>query len=219
MITIKVNKKRMEIPTFKELTIKQYRQLLPYIADSGGLDIVRYISITKNIDYTKALHFHVQGLELFSTLLGTFKFIKGDSEPVKDISYIENSIPDLIIKCRGKIYDFYKFKPKAIGYRILVEQYMKTNLSVLDLYAFVAACIIESSFDYDKTVELKEELENYSAFKILSIGAFFLHKLKMQEKRGTVILRWLRKILLTNTVQRNHKLVLTDYRNISISKK
>lgn len=219
MIKIKLDKKQVEVPTFNELTVKQYREILPYIANSGGLDILRYISITTGVDYRKSLHFKVHGLGRLQQMMGTFRFIKGDSEPVNDLSYIENNSPKLLMKVRGKFYDFSKFKPKAVGFRILLEEFYKTKPNIIDLYLFMAASMFTETFDYSEVLELKGEFEDYGAFKILSFGSFFLHKWKRQEFKESILSRLLKRAILTNTRLKNHKLVLTDFRNINLLKR
>lgn len=219
MITIRINNKKVLIPKFEDLTVKQYRDLLPHIATSGLLDVLRYISITTGIDYEESKNSEFKGLDVLNDLMGDFRFIAGANEQIKSINYIEGVKPKMLMKVRGKYIDLRKFKPKAIGYRILVEQFIKTEPSVLDLYVFMCAAVLHSNFDYDEIIEFKEYLEDHPAYEVLSIGAFFFIKLKKGENKGRRLLTWLRKVLLTNMLTTRPQLVLTNSINIKLPKK
>ena len=219
MIKIKINKSSVNIPRFNELTVAEYRELLPHISKTGMINVVKYISVTTGIDYKSTLKMEVDGLGLLNSSLGDFKFIAGADEFVNGINYIESLKPSLIQKYKGKIYDFRRKKPKEVGYRILLEQYLLEEPSYLDLYLFMSAAMLCESFDYDEVIEVKTNLENKNAFDILAFGAFFFKKWKRKESKESLLSKVLRKVILMTMPQRKTKLVLIDLKSIRRLKK
>lgn len=209
-LQIKINNKLVAVPTYSELTIKQYKALLPYISKGNGLDIVRYISIVTGQDYRKALHFEFKNINRLNEALGTFKFIAGDTEIVRDLCYIEGNKPQLLIRYGGKIHDLRNLSVSKVGYRIVLEQFMQSKPNYVQLYQFMCALVLHSNFDYAEVKKVYEELESYNAEQVLTIGAFFFIKWKRKEHGGSMLLRLLRRVISTSMRLKNPKLVLID---------
>ncbi|MCP4651723.1 MAG: hypothetical protein GY853_16800 [PVC group bacterium] len=222
MIEITINNKKASIPAFNELTIGQYKALVPFIAESGAVDILRYISITTGVSYSKALHFELKNVGRLNTMLGDFKFVGGRDKGINKVDYIEATKPHLIFKFNRLIYDLRKVPLAAIGYRIVLEQFMNTKPNYIDLYVFMCAAILnrkeaqffDTGFDYDSINEIAKDLQDYNAFKVLSIGAFFFYKWKRSAIKEPWLSRIREKAILISTPLRSRKLVLIDSRNM-----
>lgn len=214
MITIKINKKSLVVPTFAELTLRQYKDLLPFIAESGFIDVLRYICVTTGEDYKKSLRFKVTGIERLNKLLGTFLFI-GGQEGIKMRNTFESAKPCEFFKFRKIIYDFRKFNPSAVGYRILYEQYLLSKPTDMELYIFsLAIMLTDDNFSYADAKEYYTELDDYNAYKVLTLGAFFFLKWKISVQKESRFLRMLKKILSMSIQMKENKLVVIDLRNL-----
>lgn len=207
MIKIKINKKTVMVPKYSELTVKQYKDLIPYISESGTMNYIRYISVTTGIDYRDTVNSGVFGLELLNKSLGEFRFMSGDSSLDLSNSF-ENSEPKLLIRHRKMINDFRSFSPKAVGYRLLLEQFLETTPSYLELYVFMAALVLEKEFDYNDVIQCMNELDNYNAYDIITFGAFFFKKWRLLENKESRFLKLLKKVLLISTKTKNKELEL-----------
>jgi len=214
MITIKINKKPVQIPRFSELTVKQYSDLIPFIAASGHLDPLRYVSVTTGTNYEKSLHFEVKGTRLLNEALGVFKFISGDADACAGIEYIESSKPPRFFDFDGKVRDMHSVKLNAVGYRILIEQYLKSKPTYLDMYVYMLACVLSPNFDYEDVTKIAGRLQDKNAYDVLTLGAFFFYKWKRKESGESWSLRMLRRVLLTSMRLRRRRLVLIDLKSI-----
>jgi len=213
MITIKINGKKVQIPRFNELTVKQYKELIPFIADSGQLDPLRYVSVTTGNDYEKSLRFEIKGIRLLNEALGIFKFICGDVDACSGIEYIESSKPARYFEYDGRVRDVESVRLNAVGYRILVEQYLKERPTYLDMYIYMLACVLTNNFDYEEVMETVEKLQSENAYKVLITGAFFFYKWKRKESGESWSLRMLRRVLMTSMRLRRRRLVLIDLKS------
>lgn len=222
MMEIEINNDPVQIPTFKELTVKQYKQLTPFIAESGMCDVLRYVAITTNVDYQKALHFEFKNTDRLNSMLGEFLFIAGDMDAAPKNGFIETTKPRLLFKYGRYIHDLRKKKVNSVGYRIVLEQYLATKPSYLDMYVFMAALVInseaattEQAFDYESVQEINEALQAYNAFDVLTLGSFFFWKWRRKESGESLLFRMLKRVVSTSLRLRSRKLVLLDSRNIT----
>jgi hypothetical protein len=222
IITKKKEKLSLDVPRFSDLTVRQYKAIIPFIAKSGAMDILRYISVTTGTDYKKSLHFEVKNLALLNKSLGTFLFIAGDIDAAGKECFIEtNKIPEYL-PFDQNMFESKKHKVNAVGYRILLEQFLNTDPNFIDLYLFMAAAVLKAEdldFDYEGVMEAKERLEDRNAYVMLSVGAFFFYRWKRNESGESRILRALKRVLLLNMRLRSPKLVLIDSANIKQSAK
>jgi hypothetical protein len=214
-LQIKINKKSVSIPTYSELTIKQYKDMLPFISKGNGLDVVRYVSIVTGEDYKKALHFEFKNINRLNEALGSFKFIAGDVERVKDLAYIEGNEPKMYFKHGEYIHNLNLVDIGKVGYRIVLEQFMQSKPNYVELYQFMCALVLCENFDYTAVYDIYESLEAYNAEQVLTIGAFFFRRWKRKEIGDSRLLRLLKQVISTSMLPRNPKLVLIDLTSIT----
>lgn len=226
MIEIKINNKAIEIPIYRELTVDQYRDLMPFIADAGFIDPLRYICVTTDEDYQKALRYKVNGLGRLNAMCGTFKFIAGDVDMAAGLTYIESSTPKKIFNYERYLYDMREVNLSAAGYRIVLEQFLNTKPNYIDMYSFMLALVINVKkqddalqFDYDEVIKIFKSLSTYPAFEVLTLGAFFFYRWKRGENEEGWLFRKLKKVISILMRPKKLKLVLIDSRNITQSTK
>jgi hypothetical protein len=173
-IKIKTKKKWQEISvkSYDDMNLTEYRKALEILSKQGSINIVQYISIISNIEYSAAMNSQIRGEHRLNHL-GIVYFVRGMAEKQKKLSYIEDLPVKKIFKYNNKYYDFKKFNPRIRGYRILLNQYMNTKPSIIDLYTFCLAMVIDTDFDYETIIEIQKDLENYNYIKVLTLGGFF----------------------------------------------
>lgn len=185
MIAIKLNKKKVIIKPYRELLLKEYRDIIKAVADIPNYSIIDYIAYMTNMEYHALLLQKLKGIDLLADQLGAIKVIKGENKGVSDA--IEDQPLKKYMVYDGRIYDLSKIKVKSkAGYRVVITQFMQTKPTYIDLYVHVIASVlnfeINKHFDYDAIREIAERLENYNAYHVLGNGAFFLSNLQSGKK-------------------------------------
>lgn len=206
MISIKINKKKVSIPTYRELTVKQYKEVALSF-HSGQLDTVRYISIVTGVNYDKALNYKIDGLYAINRLLGDWYDLLGDLPEVKEINYIEKLPVHKIFKFERYIYDLRKKEVLTAGYRVAIERRIQQKATWLELYLFTLALVInteknkgtEDEYNIDEILEIETKLYDYNAVDVLSLGGFFLKSIIGGEKIVNRLLKRFLYALLTKT--------------------
>ena len=147
-IKTKTGKIKLSIPEYGKLSVKIYKDLISAFAN-GETDIVKYICITNNIDYVKALDFVIpeKDLQKINSSLGEFRTIKADQPPINNVNYIEDIKPNFYVKVdhgtgNNEYFDLSNSKIETAGHRLLIEQEIKNKATWLDLYTFSVAMLM-----------------------------------------------------------------------------
>lgn len=195
MITIKLNGKTKEIKPYRELTLKEYKEVLEAANNKPNYSIFDYIAYQTGYSFDELQLQKLTGITLLSKELGELKVINGDHNTIEDIPLKKYTSYD------GKIYDLSHVKMKSkVGYRVLIEQYMQTNPNYIELYTHVLATVLNyeknKNFDYDNVRLIADGLEKYNAYNVLGNGAFFFFNLMHGGMKGLRFLRMCRNILI-----------------------
>lgn len=199
MITIKINGKKKKIKKYSELTVKEYTDLIELIkGQETNFNIFHYIAFQTGYTFEELHLQKVTNLKLLSDSLGKLRIVKGNS--LEKIHCIEDIKPKNYFEYEGYLFDTTKVKMSSkLGYRAVIEQYMQSKPSYLDIYIFTLATVIRerkyNDFDYDSIIEIRDSLNNLNAYDVLSTGAFFFYNLMRGELRGLKCFRALKRLL------------------------
>lgn len=199
MITIKLNGNRTEIKTYRELSLKEYKEVIEAVKNKPNYSLFDYVAYQTGYTFDEL---HVQkltGIELLSKELGDIRIIRGDTD--EKVKAIEDLPLKKYMTFEGKVYDISKVNVKSkVGYRITIEQFIQSKPTHLDLYVHTIATVLNfernKNFDYDTIRETATLLDKYNAYNILGNGAFFLLNLIHGERKGARFLRMCRSILI-----------------------
>jgi len=221
MIPIKINKQKINIPSYEELTVKQYRDVINSTVE-GDMDIVKYLCIVQGYDYVKAQDFKIKGLDSINVRLGEFKIIRADQPPIKEATYIEDDKPKKYVRVdHGKenyeYFDLSNIQIETAGHRLLIEQELKNKATWLDLYSFSIAMLMVNlkykdntkRYDYELIKKYQGLIENENAYDTLCLGGFFLRNIMNGEKGVRRFLRnWIFRLLTrTSTLKSKPELI------------
>lgn len=169
VITFKVNGAKHNIPTsWADVTYSQY------IAILSTTTLLEHINLFTGIGMDILSKAELRNLEKISLALSFMSFApKFESQPTKMVGpYV---LPkDITINTVGQFEDLrglLKQVPKELTTK-------EDQLLLSDLY--LTACAIytqkvrDGSYDYNKAIEIKEQLKNYSCVEVMQTGAFFL---------------------------------------------
>jgi len=216
MIPIKINKKKHSIPSFEELTVRQYRDVINSSAE-GDMDIIKYLCIVKGYDYEKAQDFQMKGLDSINRRLGQLKIIKADQPTLKEVKYIEDEKPKKYVRVdHGKqnyeYFDLNNISIETAGHRLLIEQELKNKATWLDLYVFCVAMLMvniksdesKKKYDFELIKKYQKLIENENAYDILCLGGFFLRNI-IHGERGVkrYLKNWIFRALTRTMLSRN----------------
>jgi hypothetical protein len=226
MIPLKIKQlkgkfKKISIPKYSELTVKQYKDFINSSAQKD-MDIVKYICITNGFDYMKAQDFQIKGLDIINSSLGDFRILKADQPEIKEAKYIENLKPKFYMRVdHGKqnyeYFDLTKCKIETAGHRLLIEQEIKNKATWLDLYTFVTAMLMcgikfqsnEKRYDHELIKKYQALLEKENAYDVLALGGFFLRNtINTGSFVKRVLINWIVR-LLTRTFHLRNRPELT----------
>lgn len=185
---IKINKKKHQIKLYKDLTIKEYREIVNAVAEKPTYSVFDYIAYQSGFTYDEMMLQNVTNLNLLQDELGDMLVISGDQK-LKGVKTIEQLPLKKWITYQGKIIDLSNINIKSkVGYRVVIEQYMQSKPNYMQIYTFVMAVIIQErikgNFDYGSIEQIMVDLDNQNAYNILGNGAFFLRNLVSGERKG-----------------------------------
>jgi hypothetical protein len=188
---------RIEVKQYSELTLAEYRKIMDVLSVKGEISLIDYISIITNNSYKSVMGAEIRGDHKLK-MLGHIYFVAGLGEKKKNLYYIEDLHVHKIFRYKRKLYDFNQINERARGYRILLNEFMKTNPTIIDIYTFCLAMMLENEFDYKSVIRIKEDLENYSYTKVLTLGGFFFFNITHGKSRVIKGLLMLTRKYLTN---------------------
>jgi hypothetical protein len=209
---MKINGKNVNIKPYRELTLGEYTDIIELMKDKPTFNIFDYMAYMLGYKFEQLMLQEVKGIELLAERLGKLKVITGDKEQVQES--IEKQPLKRFFVYDGKLYDVSKVDMKSkVGYRVVIEQYMLTKPSYMDMYIFAFATVINEKltkgFDYDSILKVKEDFKKYNAYDILGNGAFFLSNFLNGEKKGLqclkiygstltkIIVQWCKRVYTT----------------------
>ena len=201
---MKINGKKVSIKNYRELTLKEYTDIIELMKDKPSFNIFDYIAYILGYKFNDLLLQKAKGIELLADQLGKLKVIAGDKK--KDFDCIEKQPLKRFFVYDANLFDVSKVDMRSkMGYRVVIEQYMATKPTYLDIYVFTFATVLNEKktggFDYESIVQLADDLRKYNAYDILVNGAFFFSNLPNGERKGLQCLKIFRNILTRIGVQ------------------
>ena len=169
---IKLNRKKIRIKPFSNLTVKEYIKFWDSynaeIEKHKDIKVIRlvmiYLSIITRVDFSNILEDNISDIDI----LRIYSYI---GNPVW-ISDIERTF-SFHYKETGLILHQYQ-KWQAVGTRLMMQEFKSQN--VIELTTYLLAIAIQNDFDSEKTNEVYKKLLNYNAIDVLSFAYFFFQK-------------------------------------------
>jgi len=171
MLSVTINNKKYNIPTgWHEVKWSQYLQLIE------PKKITDRISIFTGISAKKLSNAKITGLE---PILIALKFIdEGMEIPENPTRLGEYKLPkDITLQSIDQFWMLEAEIKKASA-----ETKLTDRMKYLANYAAIYCQALNEDFDYEKSMELAKEFDDYPCLDVLSVGTFFLAKLTAIEK-------------------------------------
>lgn len=172
MISFKVNGKPVKVPTaWGELTYSQYQSIL-----SWDGDMIKLVSLFTGLEYDSIRNAVISGLD---KLLEALSFVTTQPELP---GYVDQcgpyKIPD---KVKGKFNVQYESLAQFEDARSHMKKLDGTTATLVKTYGSIVSIYLQKLRDgeYDplKVPSMEEEVKDFNAFQVLSLGAFFFIRL------------------------------------------
>lgn len=184
MIPIKINGKTQKVPTFDELTVKQYIEYVKILRKKKKFDIIDYLSLVLKQEYKLVYFSKIHNVE------GLMKVI-GSSRDYRKIK------PGKQFVISGEVYNLDNYLIETVGQRFMIQENAKRFKSDEELLCFVLAVSIIREVNLSKVQELKDKIMDEPYIDILPTAFFLFRNLTNGLSKGRNILRGLRRLIST----------------------
>lgn len=179
MITIEINKKKVQIPTSDQLTVEQYIKFT-----KTKMNLINYLSICLGVEYKEAFDLKIKNLDMLTTRIGH----------VKHYSEIK-ALDKLVIQ--DKLYFKKNIEISTVGQRFMIEENAK-KLENEELFCFILAVgIVKNPMNINEIRQMKNKLMQEPYINILPIGFFLARRFLIGKKKGINFLAMLRHTIKT----------------------
>lgn len=184
MIPIKINGQTQKVPTFDELTVKQYIEYTKILRKKKKFNIIDYLSLVLKQDY-KAVHFsRIHNVEGLMKVIGQAR----DYRKIK---------PGKQFVISGDVYNLDNYLIETVGQRFMIQENGKRFKQDEELLCFVLAVSIIREVNLGKVLELKDKIMDEAYIDILPTAFFLFKSLINGLNKDQNILQKLRRLIST----------------------
>ena len=177
MITISINRKKVEIPTFRELTVNQFMELRERInaKTEGEFNLLDYLSMVLEKDLKLMFFSKLKNPEIINKALGKIE----DYQKIKSYKFFY----------KGKNHDLRDYDI-TLGQRFMIEENAKKKADER-LMCFMLAVVLANEMDLKKVNKIYNKILAMPYLDVLP-PAFFLANSSVNGKKNAM--RYLRKL-------------------------
>lgn len=184
MIPIKINGQTQKVPTFNELTVKQYIEYTKIFRKKKKFDIIDYLSLVLKQEYKLVYFSKIHNVDGLMNVLGHAR----DYRKLK---------PGKQFVIAGDYYNLDNYLIETVGQRFMIQENAKRYKTDEELLCFVLAVSIIREVNLIKIQELKNKIMNEPYVDILPTAFFLSRSLISGLNKGKNIFQRLRRLIST----------------------